>query len=50
MRGLPPGFIRVLIKGRRAPGGESDRSFLIDHIPAELVEWIEIVRSAATQR
>ncbi|MDB5686926.1 MAG: hypothetical protein JWR77_1515, partial [Rhizorhabdus sp.] len=45
MRGLPPGFTQVLINGRRAPGGESDRSFFVDRIPAELVERIEIVRS-----
>ncbi len=45
MRGLPPGFTQVLINGRRAPGGESDRSFFVDRIPAELVERIEIVRA-----
>jgi outer membrane receptor protein involved in Fe transport len=45
MRGLPPGFTQVLINGRRAPGGESDRSFFVDRLPAELVERIEIVRA-----
>jgi outer membrane receptor for ferrienterochelin and colicins len=45
MRGLPAGFTQVLINGRRAPGGEADRSFFVDRIPAELVEKIEIVRS-----
>lgn len=45
MRGLPAGFTQVLINGRRAPGGESDRSFFVDRIPAELVERIEIVRA-----
>jgi len=45
MRGLPPGFTQVLINGRRAPGGEADRSFFVDRIPAELVERIEIVRA-----
>jgi outer membrane receptor for ferrienterochelin and colicins len=44
-RGLPPGYTQVLINGRRAPGGEGDRSFFVDRIPAELVEKIEIVRS-----
>jgi outer membrane receptor for ferrienterochelin and colicins len=44
-RGLPAGYTQVLINGRRAPGGESDRSFFVDRIPAELVEKIEIVRS-----
>lgn len=45
MRGLPSGFTQVLINGRRAPGGEADRSFFVDRIPAELVERIEIVRA-----
>ncbi|MDG2523133.1 TonB-dependent receptor [Caulobacter segnis] len=45
MRGLPPGYTQILINGRRAPGGESDRSFFVDRIPAELVERIEIIRS-----
>ena len=45
MRGLPPGFTSVLINGRRAPGGESDGSFFVDRIPAELIERIEIVRA-----
>lgn len=44
-RGLPGGYTQVLINGRRAPGGEADRSFFVDRIPAELVERIEIVRS-----
>src|SRR5690606_9038482 len=45
MRGLPAGFTQILINGRRAPGGEADRSFFVDRIPAELVERIEIVRA-----
>ncbi|WP_269716616.1 TonB-dependent receptor plug domain-containing protein [Caulobacter sp. NIBR2454] len=45
MRGLPPGYTQILINGRRAPGGEADRSFFVDRIPAELVERIEIIRS-----
>lgn len=45
MRGLPPGFTQILINGRRAPGGEADRSFFVDRLPAELIERIEIVRS-----
>ncbi|MEG3087783.1 TonB-dependent receptor plug domain-containing protein [Sphingomonas sp. PB4P5] len=44
-RGLPAGYTQVLINGRRAPGGQADRSFFVDRIPAELVEKIEIVRS-----
>ena len=45
IRGLPPGFTNILINGRRAPGGEADRSFFVDRIPAELVERIELVRA-----
>lgn len=45
MRGLPPGYTNILINGRRAPGGEDDGAFLVDRIPAELVERIEIIRS-----
>ncbi|HYG26124.1 MAG TPA: TonB-dependent receptor [Caulobacteraceae bacterium] len=45
MRGLPPGYTKVTINGRRAPGGPDDGSFMVDRIPAELVERIEIVRS-----
>lgn len=45
MRGLAPGYTQILINGRRAPGGEADRSFFVDRIPAELVERIEIIRS-----
>lgn len=44
-RGLPAGFTQVLINGRRAPGGEADRSFFVDRLPAELIEKIELVRS-----
>ena len=44
-RGLPGGYTQVLINGRRAPGGEADRSFFVDRVPAELVERIEIVRA-----
>lgn len=45
VRGLPSGYTQVLINGRRAPGGEADRSFFVDRIPAEIVERIEIVRA-----
>src|SRR3546814_66011 len=37
MRGLPSGFTQVLINGRRAPGGEADRSFFVDRLPAEQI-------------
>ncbi|NEX93777.1 TonB-dependent receptor [Caulobacter sp. 17J65-9] len=50
MRGLPPGYTQILINGRRAPGGEADRSFFVDRIPAELVERIEIVRAPSADQ
>lgn len=45
VRGLPPGYTQILINGRRAPGGQADRSFYVDRLPAELIERIEIIRS-----
>lgn len=50
MRGLPPGYTKILINGRRAPGGGKDRSFFVDRIPAELVERIEIIRSPSADQ
>ena len=50
LRGLPPGFTQILINGRRAPGGDADRSFFVDRIPAELVERIEIVRAPSADQ
>ncbi|OYW83448.1 MAG: hypothetical protein B7Z26_00555, partial [Asticcacaulis sp. 32-58-5] len=43
MRGLPPGYTTILINGRKAAGGEKDRSFFVDRIPSELVDRIEII-------
>ncbi|WP_189488359.1 TonB-dependent receptor plug domain-containing protein [Asticcacaulis endophyticus] len=50
MRGLPPGYTTILINGRKAPGGEKDRSFFVDRIPSELVDRIEIIRSPAADQ
>ena len=50
LRGLDPGYTQILINGKRVPGGGADRSFFVDRIPAELVERIEIVRSASADR
>jgi outer membrane receptor for ferrienterochelin and colicins len=47
MRGLDPGYTKILVNGRKLPGSEADRSFWVDRIPAELVDRIEIVRSAS---
>lgn len=50
LRGLDPGYTQILINGERVPGGGLDRSFFVDRIPAELVERIEILRSASADR
>lgn len=50
LRGLDPGYTQVLINGKKVPGAGDDRSFFVDRIPAELVERIEIVRSASANR
>ncbi|MEY4556179.1 MAG: hypothetical protein RL093_1298 [Pseudomonadota bacterium] len=50
MRGLDPGYTQILINGERVPGGEVDRSFFVDRIPAELIERVEVVRSSSANR
>lgn len=49
-RGLAPSYAQLLINGERVPGGENDRSFFLDRIPAELIERVEIVRSSSARR
>ncbi len=50
MRGLDPGYTQILINGERVPGGEADRSFFVDRIPAELIDRVEVVRSSSANR
>lgn len=50
LRGLDSGYTQILINGKRIPGAGLDRSFFVDRIPAEIVERIEIVRSASADR
>jgi hypothetical protein len=50
LRGLDPGYTQIMINGERIPGAGLDRSFFVDRIPEELVERIEIVRSASADR
>lgn len=50
IRGLGAGYTQVLINGERPPGSGFDRTFFVDRIPAELVERVEIVRSASANR
>ena len=49
LRGLDPGYTQILINGEKVPGAGDDRSFFVDRIPAELIERVEIVRSASRQ-
>lgn len=50
LRGLDAGYTQILINGKRVPGAGLDRAFFVDRIPAEIVERIEIVRSASADR
>lgn len=45
LRGLGPQYTQVLINGERIPGSSDDRTALVDRIPAELIERIEVIRS-----
>lgn len=59
LRGLDPAYTQILINGEQVPGSGSssgafgngaEQSFFVDRIPAELIERIEIVRSASANR
>jgi outer membrane receptor protein involved in Fe transport len=50
LRGLAPAYTQVLVNGRNVPGGAEDRSFWLDRIPAEMVERVEVLRSASANR
>jgi len=45
MRGMADGFTQVLVNGRPVPGAGNDRTVLVDRIPAEIIERIEVIRS-----
>jgi TonB-dependent receptor len=45
LRGIGSGYTQVLINGRRISGSGNDNTVLVDRIPAELVERVEIIRS-----
>jgi len=45
LRGLGAQYTQVLINGAHIPGSSDDRTALVDRIPAELIERIEVVRS-----
>lgn len=50
LRGLGGGYTQILINGKKVPGAGDDRSFLVDRIPAEMVERVEILRSNSASR
>lgn len=50
LRGLAPAYTQVLVNGKKVPGGADDRSFWLDRIPAEMVERVEVLRSASANR
>jgi outer membrane receptor protein involved in Fe transport len=50
LRGLAPAYTQVLVNGKQVPGGADDRSFWLDRIPAEMVERVEVLRSASANR
>ncbi|MBU1324370.1 MAG: TonB-dependent receptor [Alphaproteobacteria bacterium] len=50
LRGLEPGYTKILIDGEEVPGANLDRSFFVDRIPAELIERVEVVRSSSANR
>ena len=50
LRGLDPGYTKILIDGEEVPGANLDRSFFVDRIPAELIERVEVVRSSSANR
>jgi outer membrane receptor for ferrienterochelin and colicin len=50
LRGLDPGYTQILVNGEKVPGANTDRSFFLDRIPAELVKQVEIIRSSSARR
>lgn len=50
LRGLAPAYTQVLVNGKKVPGAGDDRSFWLDRIPAEMVERVEVRRSASANR
>ena len=45
LRGIGSEYTQILINGRRVTGGTNDNTVVVDRIPAEMVERVEIVRS-----
>ncbi len=48
LRGVGTEYTQILINGRRITGGTNDNTVVVDRIPAELVDRIEIIRSPSS--
>jgi outer membrane receptor protein involved in Fe transport len=48
LRGIGSEYTQILINGRRVTGGTNDNTVVVDRIPAEMVERVEIVRSPSS--
>ena len=48
LRGIGSEYTQILINGRRVTGGTNDNTVVVDRIPAELVERVEIIRSPSS--
>ena len=48
LRGVGTEYTQILINGKRVTGGTNDNTVVVDRIPAELVERIEIIRSPSS--
>ena len=48
LRGIGTEYTQVLINGRRVTGGTNDNTVVVDRIPSEMVERIEIIRSPSS--
>ncbi|MGH8251739.1 MAG: TonB-dependent receptor plug domain-containing protein [Steroidobacteraceae bacterium] len=48
LRGIGSEYTQILVNGRRVTGGTNDNTVVVDRIPAELVERVEIIRSPSS--
>ena len=48
LRGIGSEYTQILVNGRRITGGTNDNTVVVDRIPSELVERVEIIRSPSS--
>ncbi len=48
LRGIGSEYTQILVNGRRVTGGTNDNTVVVDRIPAELVERVEVIRSPSS--